>query len=67
MNFLKALIAPVFDLILKALAALFLIKQGEKNERAKQSKKTLENIDRVNRARRDDSKRDRVRNKYRRD
>ena len=36
--FLKPLIAPVFDLIAKALAALFLMRQGAKNERAKQTK-----------------------------
>ena len=67
MKVLKIIAAPIVNAFLWIASALFLIKQGEKNERAKQDKKTLENIDRVNRARRDDSERDRVRDKYRRD
>ena len=44
MNILKTIIAPIVNALLWIASALFLIKQGEKNERAKQSEKRLDDI-----------------------
>lgn len=64
-------LTKIFDILAKAAAALFLYRQGAKNERAKQNEKALKDIrkkmDIHSRLDRDDDYASRVRDKFRRD